>query len=153
MGGGGGGGVHHPLHNFSPKVGGGRLHGNGCLQGTLQYSPEEGERWKSQRQTCPQPPHRSPETINVDISALILREKKPEEQHTYTLTCHNTDMSQHRHVTTQTCHNTDMSQHRRVTTQTHHRCVTTQMCHNTDVSQHRRVTTQTHHNTDVSPYV
>ena len=29
--------VHHPLHNFSPEVGGGRLHGNGCLQGTLQY--------------------------------------------------------------------------------------------------------------------
>ena len=29
--------VHHPLHNFSPKVGGGRLHGNGRLQGTLQY--------------------------------------------------------------------------------------------------------------------
>ena len=29
--------VHHPLHNFSPEVGGGRLHGNGRLQGTLQY--------------------------------------------------------------------------------------------------------------------
>ena len=29
--------VHHPLHNFSPEVGGGRLHGNGYLQGTLQY--------------------------------------------------------------------------------------------------------------------
>ena len=29
--------VHHPLHNFSPEVGGGRLHGNGHLQGTLQY--------------------------------------------------------------------------------------------------------------------
>ena len=28
--------VHHPLHNFSPEVGGGRLHGNGRLQGTLQ---------------------------------------------------------------------------------------------------------------------
>ena len=41
MGGGGGVGVylvHHPLHNFSPEVGGGgRLHGNGRLQGTLQY--------------------------------------------------------------------------------------------------------------------
>ena len=44
-GGGGGGGsgegvylVHHPLHNFSPKVGGGHLHGNGRLQGTLQYN-------------------------------------------------------------------------------------------------------------------
>ena len=41
VGGGGRGGVgvylvHHPLHNFSPEVGGGRLHGNGCLQGTLQ---------------------------------------------------------------------------------------------------------------------
>ena len=38
--GGGGGGVylaHHPLHNFSPEVRGGRLHGNGRLQGTLQY--------------------------------------------------------------------------------------------------------------------
>ena len=40
-GGGGGGGVgvylvYHPLHNFSPEVGGGRLHGNGRLQGTLQ---------------------------------------------------------------------------------------------------------------------
>ena len=39
--GGGGGGVavylvHHPLHNFSPEVGGGRLHGKGRLQGTLQ---------------------------------------------------------------------------------------------------------------------
>ena len=36
---GGGGGVYlvnHPLHNFSPEVGGGRLHGNGRLQGTLQ---------------------------------------------------------------------------------------------------------------------
>ena len=30
--------VHHPLHNFSPDVGGGRLHGNGHLQGTLQYN-------------------------------------------------------------------------------------------------------------------
>ena len=32
--------VHHPLHSFSPEVGGGgggRLHGNGRLQGTLQY--------------------------------------------------------------------------------------------------------------------
>ena len=29
--------VHHPLHNFSPEVGDGRLHGNGRLQGTLQY--------------------------------------------------------------------------------------------------------------------
>ena len=29
--------VHYPLHNFSPEVGGGRLHGNGRLQGTLQY--------------------------------------------------------------------------------------------------------------------
>ena len=29
--------VHHPLHNFSPEVGGGHLHGNGRLQGTLQY--------------------------------------------------------------------------------------------------------------------
>ena len=29
--------VHHPLRNFSPEVGGGRLHGNGRLQGTLQY--------------------------------------------------------------------------------------------------------------------
>ena len=29
--------VHHPLHTFSPEVGGGRLHGNGRLQGTLQY--------------------------------------------------------------------------------------------------------------------
>ena len=29
--------VHDPLHNFSPEVGGGRLHGNGRLQGTLQY--------------------------------------------------------------------------------------------------------------------
>ena len=29
--------VHHPLHNFSPEVGGGRLHGNARLQGTLQY--------------------------------------------------------------------------------------------------------------------
>ena len=29
--------VHHPLHNLSPEVGGGRLHGNGRLQGTLQY--------------------------------------------------------------------------------------------------------------------
>ena len=29
--------VHHPLHNSSPEVGGGRLHGNGRLQGTLQY--------------------------------------------------------------------------------------------------------------------
>ena len=29
--------VHHPLHNFSPEVGGGRLYGNGHLQGTLQY--------------------------------------------------------------------------------------------------------------------
>ena len=43
MGGGGKGGgvgvylVHHPLHSFSPEVGGGRLHGNGRLQGTLQY--------------------------------------------------------------------------------------------------------------------
>ena len=29
--------VHHPLHNFSPKVGDERLHGNGRFQGTLQY--------------------------------------------------------------------------------------------------------------------
>ena len=29
--------VHHLLQNFSPEVGGGRLHGNGRLQGTLQY--------------------------------------------------------------------------------------------------------------------
>ena len=29
--------VHHPLHNFSPEVGGEHLHGNGRLQGTLQY--------------------------------------------------------------------------------------------------------------------
>ena len=39
IGGGRGGGVylvHHPLHNFSPEVGGGSLHGNGRLQGTLQ---------------------------------------------------------------------------------------------------------------------
>ena len=38
-GGGGGGGiylVHHPVHYFNPEVGGGRLHGNGRLQGTLQ---------------------------------------------------------------------------------------------------------------------
>ena len=34
----GGMGVY-PLHNFSPEVGGGRLHGNGRLQGTLQYYP------------------------------------------------------------------------------------------------------------------
>ena len=27
--------VHRPLHNFSPEVGGGRLHGNGRLQGTF----------------------------------------------------------------------------------------------------------------------
>ena len=32
--------VHHPLRNFSPEVGGGRLHGNGRLQGTLQYFEE-----------------------------------------------------------------------------------------------------------------
>ena len=40
MRGGGGVGiylVHHPLHNCSPEVGGGHLHGNGRLQGTLQY--------------------------------------------------------------------------------------------------------------------
>ena len=49
MGGGGGGGgggvgiylVHHPLHSFSPEVGGGCLHGNGRLQGTLQYLSKE----------------------------------------------------------------------------------------------------------------
>ena len=38
MGGGGGGYlVHHPVHNFSPEVGGERLHGNGRLQCTLCY--------------------------------------------------------------------------------------------------------------------
>ena len=30
--------VHHPLHNFSPELGSGCLHGNGRLQGTLQYN-------------------------------------------------------------------------------------------------------------------
>ena len=40
--------VHHPLHNFSPEVGGGRLHGNGRLQGTLQYHMDQcNELWLS----------------------------------------------------------------------------------------------------------
>ena len=53
MGGGGGGGrrrLHHPLHNFIPEVGGGRLHGNGRLQGTLQYY--KGYSWVKLRVTA-----------------------------------------------------------------------------------------------------
>ena len=67
----GGGGVWvgvYPLHNFSPEVGGGRLHGNGRLQGTLQYYPVQVR------------PKHDNQTLNDSVSVSDSPESWPERR-------------------------------------------------------------------------